>query len=252
MSEYGHCDVTRPVYLNRVLRQAGLLEVRPGPFGEQLDLYGSPGVRGLRSPARPRLRPRPGRRAARARRARAAARRGAGAGRRGARRDRPRPRALAASSILLSRAGRVVRLPVLARRPRAPRTTPAPWPSTTSRASTRASCSSTRSCWFPKLHAARRLLQKKLGFRMTFDVVPLDASIVRGSHGLAAADPLDRPILIGHGPTRRKRADDRRARSCCWPGWASANPDRKGGGETPSLHGRDSPGIIPRSASAIP
>src|SRR6185369_9672134 len=53
---------------------------------------------------------------------------------------------------------------------------------------------------FPKLHAARRLLQKKLGFRMTLDVVPLDASIVRGSHGLAAADPRDRPLLIGHGP----------------------------------------------------
>ncbi len=31
-------------------------------------------------------------------------------------------------------------------------------------------------------------------------MVPLDAGIVRGSHGLAAADPLDRPILIGHGP----------------------------------------------------
>jgi hypothetical protein len=51
----------------------------------------------------------------------------------------------------------------------------------------------------PKLHAARRLVQKKLGFRTNFDVVPLDASIVKGSHGLAAADPLDRPILIGHG-----------------------------------------------------
>ncbi|MBN9119058.1 MAG: alkaline phosphatase family protein, partial [Planctomycetes bacterium] len=41
VSEYGHCDVSRPVYLNRALRKAGLLEVRPGPFGEQLDLYGS-------------------------------------------------------------------------------------------------------------------------------------------------------------------------------------------------------------------
>src|SRR5947208_6959225 len=41
VSEYGHCDVTRPVYPNRALRQAGLLEVRRGPFGEQLDLYGS-------------------------------------------------------------------------------------------------------------------------------------------------------------------------------------------------------------------
>jgi hypothetical protein len=35
---------------------------------------------------------------------------------------------------------------------------------------------------------------------MTMDVVPLDAAIVRGSHGLAAADSRDRPILIGHGP----------------------------------------------------
>ena len=53
---------------------------------------------------------------------------------------------------------------------------------------------------FPKLHAARRLIQKKLGFRMTMDVVPLDGAIVRGSHGLAATDPIDRPIFIGHGP----------------------------------------------------
>ena len=41
VSEYGHCDVTHPVYPNRVLRDAGWLEVRKGPFGEQLDLYGS-------------------------------------------------------------------------------------------------------------------------------------------------------------------------------------------------------------------
>src|SRR6185312_4858069 len=40
----------------------------------------------------------------------------------------------------------------------------------------------------PKLHAAKRVLEKKLGFRLTMDVVPLEASIVRGSHGLAAAD----------------------------------------------------------------
>src|SRR5262245_58657214 len=41
VSEYGHCDVMRPVYLNRVLRKAGLLAARPGPFGEQLDLFNS-------------------------------------------------------------------------------------------------------------------------------------------------------------------------------------------------------------------
>jgi hypothetical protein len=57
----------------------------------------------------------------------------------------------------------------------------------------------------PKLRWAkgrmlRRLVAKKLGFRTLFDVVPLDASLVRGSHGLPAADPLDRPLLIGDGP----------------------------------------------------
>ena len=41
VSEYGHCDVIRPVYPNRLLRTAGLLAVRPGPFGEQLDTFGS-------------------------------------------------------------------------------------------------------------------------------------------------------------------------------------------------------------------
>ncbi len=41
VSDYGHCDVSRPILLNRVLREAGLLAVRPGPFGETLDTFGS-------------------------------------------------------------------------------------------------------------------------------------------------------------------------------------------------------------------
>jgi hypothetical protein len=52
---------------------------------------------------------------------------------------------------------------------------------------------------FPKLRVARRLIQKKLGFRMTMDVVPLDASLVKGSHGLPAADPRDGPVFVGDG-----------------------------------------------------
>jgi hypothetical protein len=52
---------------------------------------------------------------------------------------------------------------------------------------------------WPKARAAWRLLQKKLGFRTLFDVVPLEASLVRGSHGLAAADPADGPLLIADG-----------------------------------------------------
>src|SRR5262249_27905345 len=54
--------------------------------------------------------------------------------------------------------------------------------------------------FLPKGRAMWRLLQKKLGFRTLFDVVPLDPSLVRGSHGLAATDPEDRPLLIGEGP----------------------------------------------------
>jgi predicted AlkP superfamily pyrophosphatase or phosphodiesterase len=54
--------------------------------------------------------------------------------------------------------------------------------------------------WWPKGRAAWRLFQKKLGFRTLFDVVPLDADLVQGSHGLRAADGADRPLLIGDGP----------------------------------------------------
>jgi predicted AlkP superfamily pyrophosphatase or phosphodiesterase len=39
VSEYGHCDVSKPVHLNRALREAGLLTVRLGPFGEQLETF---------------------------------------------------------------------------------------------------------------------------------------------------------------------------------------------------------------------
>jgi hypothetical protein len=44
------------------------------------------------------------------------------------------------------------------------------------------------------------LLQKKLGFRTLFDVVPLDASLIRGSHGLPAIESSNQPLLIGDGP----------------------------------------------------
>jgi predicted AlkP superfamily pyrophosphatase or phosphodiesterase len=35
----------------------------------------------------------------------------------------------------------------------------------------------------PRVRVARRLLQKKLGFRYLMDVIPLDAALVKGSHG---------------------------------------------------------------------
>lgn len=49
---------------------------------------------------------------------------------------------------------------------------------------------------WPKWHIARRLLQKKLGFRMLMDVIPIDANLVRGSHGRRPEDPADWPVLL--------------------------------------------------------
>ena len=47
-----------------------------------------------------------------------------------------------------------------------------------------------------KLRAAYKLLRKKAGFRYVMDVIPLDAGLVKGSHGSLAASPDFYPILI--------------------------------------------------------
>jgi predicted AlkP superfamily pyrophosphatase or phosphodiesterase len=49
----------------------------------------------------------------------------------------------------------------------------------------------------PKLRVALRLLQKKLGFRTLMDVIPIDPSLVKGSHGCIPADSSDWPLLLG-------------------------------------------------------
>jgi predicted AlkP superfamily pyrophosphatase or phosphodiesterase len=198
VSEYGHCDVTRPVFPNRALRDAGLLAVRRGPFGDQLDLYGSRAFAVcdhqlahvyVRDPAD----------LAKARHALAGlpgvARVLAGE----ERRELHLTHSRAGELILLSDPDAWFAYPFWADDRHAPDYARAVaihhkpgfdpcelfWDSPVALA---------------KLRAARRLLQKKLGFRTIFDVVPLDAAVVRGSHGLAAADPLDRPLLVGHGP----------------------------------------------------
>ncbi len=48
----------------------------------------------------------------------------------------------------------------------------------------------------PKLKIARTVLQKKMGFRYLMDVIPLDASIVKGSHGRAASQSAEGPMLM--------------------------------------------------------
>lgn len=48
---------------------------------------------------------------------------------------------------------------------------------------------------------AWRLLQKRLGFRMLMDVIPLDASLVKGSHGRRPSRVEEWPVLISRNTT---------------------------------------------------
>lgn len=50
---------------------------------------------------------------------------------------------------------------------------------------------------FPKLKLGFTLAKKKLGFRYLMDVIPLDATLVKGSHGRVPEDVQDWPVLIG-------------------------------------------------------
>jgi hypothetical protein len=62
----------------------------------------------------------------------------------------------------------------------------------------------------PALRVARRLAQKKLGFRYLMDVIPLDATLVKGSHGLLPAHPDDAPVWLTSEP------------------WSAASPEPEG------------------------
>jgi hypothetical protein len=49
---------------------------------------------------------------------------------------------------------------------------------------------------FPKLKIAWRLLKKNLGFRTLLDVIPLDATLVKGSHGVPPSRREDYPVIF--------------------------------------------------------
>jgi predicted AlkP superfamily pyrophosphatase or phosphodiesterase len=53
---------------------------------------------------------------------------------------------------------------------------------------------------FPKLKIAKFLLKKKLGIRGLLDVIPLDATLVKGSHGSDQVPDSEKPVLIGSNP----------------------------------------------------
>jgi hypothetical protein len=47
-----------------------------------------------------------------------------------------------------------------------------------------------------KLRAGYKLLRKKAGFRYVMDVIPLDATLVKGSHGSINVADQFKPVLV--------------------------------------------------------
>ena len=201
VSEYGHCDVGTPVYLNRALRDADYVSVRHGPFGEQLETFQSRAfavvdhqlahvyVRRPQDvkPVRELIEGLSG-----------VARVFEGEERADIHLNHTR----AGDLVVLAQRDTWFAYPFWQDDHRAPdyaravaiHHKPGYDP---------AELFFDPKLAFPMARMARKLIQKKLGFRTIFDVVPLDASIVRGSHGLLADDPQDGPLLIANGPEPR-------------------------------------------------
>jgi len=53
----------------------------------------------------------------------------------------------------------------------------------------------------PALKVGFRLMQKTLGFRYLMDVIPLDAGLVKGSHGRLDSDQARWPVLLTSEPS---------------------------------------------------
>jgi predicted AlkP superfamily pyrophosphatase or phosphodiesterase len=53
---------------------------------------------------------------------------------------------------------------------------------------------------FPMLRVGRKLAARKLGFRNLLDVIPLDAKLVRGSHGRVTDNAEDGPVFMTSEP----------------------------------------------------
>jgi predicted AlkP superfamily pyrophosphatase or phosphodiesterase len=63
---------------------------------------------------------------------------------------------------------------------------------------------------FPKLRIGQRLLARRLGFRNLLDVIPLDPSLVRGSHGHRPRDRSLWPVVMGSRGVVRPGGDSLR------------------------------------------
>jgi len=198
VSEYGLTAVERPIHVNRALRAAGLLAVRETPGGEVLDTYASQAfavadhqvahvyTRGAESMPR----------------ARAVL-----AGLDGVEQVLDR-QGQARFGLNHDRAGDLV-----ACAERNAWFTYYYWPSDTPAPDFARTVDIHRKPGYdpcelfvdpalklPALRVARRLVQKKLGLRYLMDVIPLDATLVRGSHGRLPDDPRDGPVFLCSQP----------------------------------------------------
>jgi predicted AlkP superfamily pyrophosphatase or phosphodiesterase len=211
VNEYTHGDVNQPIYLNRILRQANLLTARDGPFGEQLETYASTAFAVCDHqmahvylhkdaqtehgyiPARPKYVPacvrdlialQPGVDRVYAGEERAEI--GLNHARAGDLVVLAKPNAWFAYPFWLDdrRAPDYARTVDIHRKP---------------------GYDPCELFFDPKLlwgkgRAIGKVLMKKLGLRTLVDVIPLDASLVKGSHGLCVSDPDDKPVFISSGP----------------------------------------------------
>jgi predicted AlkP superfamily pyrophosphatase or phosphodiesterase len=198
VSEYGHVQVKQAVQPNRALRQAGLLKVRPGPFGEMLDTFASHAFAVCDHQL-----------------AHVYVHEQA---------DVPRAQDVLAglpgvARVLTGKEREVLHLTHRRAGDLIALAQPDAWFAYPFWLEDRRAPDYARTVdihrkpgydpcelffdpelWWPRGRALLRLMQKKLGFRTLFDVVPLNPGLVRGSHGLVAEDPADRPLFLGDGP----------------------------------------------------
>jgi len=67
-----------------------------------------------------------------------------------------------------------------------------------------------------KLRAGYKLLRKKAGFRYVMDVIPLDAGLVRGSHGRIGVAPEYKPVFISNLAGQGDQSDATKVYGLIW------------------------------------
>ena len=198
VNEYTHVQVNEAVYLNRILRQAGFLVARDGPFGEQLETYAS----GAFAVCDHQLAHVYVNDLAQITQIRDLLAQQAGVDQIYAGEERTQiglHHARAGDLVLLAKPNAWFAYPFWLDDRRAPDY------ARTVDIHRKPGYDPCELFFDPKLlwpmgRAMGRVLQKKLGLRALVDVIPLDAQLVKGSHGLRMNDPEDQPVLIGSGP----------------------------------------------------